>query len=150
MSKGKISVRQTKDYDLIRQLRNEIFPEDKKELPLDDNDICWILWMESGKYMYPSGFAVLRPLSIDKEGGYAYMNMAGLVKSARGKGLHKKLINVRLNYCRRNNIKMVITYVVNDNLASANSLINKGFRLYEPEYAYAGKKGVIYLYYEFK
>lgn len=149
MKQPKVMVRQTLNYKLVRQLRDEIFPDDIKSLPVYESDICWILWIYHNRYWYPSGFAILRPLAIDGELDMAYMAAAGLVKTARGKKLHKKLIDVRMQYCKRNEISHLITYVLDYNLASANSLINKGFRLYEPDWKYAGKRGVIYLHYEF-
>jgi len=62
----------------------------------------------------------------------------GWVKSEyRGLGIHKILIKTRLKSAIGNLV--AITYTTNDNYASANNLIDCGFRLYSPEYAYGGR-----------
>jgi len=57
-------------------------------------------------------------------------------KPYRGKGLQKKMIDLRLRAAKE--CCAVITYTLANNYASANSLISKGFRLYEPSYKWAG------------
>ena len=64
-------------------------------------------------------------------------NRAWVKKEYRGKGLHKRMIAIRLMNAKRNS-NIVITYTINDNFSSANNLINFGFKLYEPQYKYGG------------
>ena len=59
-------------------------------------------------------------------------------KKYRGKGLQKRLINVRMRGAKRNFCYTVITYTTPDNYASANNLIRRGFKMYNPEYQYGG------------
>ena len=62
---------------------------------------------------------------------------AWVQKKHRGKGLQKKMIDLRLKAAK--GCKAVITYTIPTNYPSANSLISKGFKLYEPSYKWAGK-----------
>lgn len=55
----------------------------------------------------------------------------------RGKGLQKKMIKLRLKSAY--DCYIAITYTTIDNYPSANSLISQGFKLFSPEYAYAGR-----------
>ena len=67
------------------------------------------------------------------------MIRSGVLPPYRGKGLQKELIQARVTLARRHHFQEVVTYVLNWNLASANSLIACGFRLYHPAEQYAGK-----------
>lgn len=66
---------------------------------------------------------------------YVYFTRAWVKREYRGKGLQKKLINLRLRSAKKLT-NSVITYTMIDNYASINSLISCGFRLYCPEYQY--------------
>lgn len=68
------------------------------------------------------------------------MVRSGVVTKWRGQGLQKRLIKARVNMARRHGFSSVITYVLDWNLASANSLISCGFKLYTPNVKYAGNK----------
>lgn len=57
----------------------------------------------------------------------------------RGKGLQKKLIDIRLRAAKKNS-SVAITYTIKENCPSINNLVSKGFRIYLPEYAYGGKE----------
>ena len=63
---------------------------------------------------------------------------AWVTKAHRNKGIHKKLIRVRIDKAHRNRCKSIVTYTVRNNYASANNLIKAGFLLHTPVYAYAG------------
>lgn len=144
MKTSRVSVRQTKDIELVTWLNNKIFPGEP--LHIYPTDICWVLTIDG----YAAGFCTLRPL-IDTKGKSfcGYMNRAGILKWGRGKRYHKKLIDVRIKYCKRNYVDKIITYTIPENFASANSLIDRGFRLYEPEYKYADDDS-LYFYYDIK
>lgn len=59
-------------------------------------------------------------------------------KDYRGQGLQKKMIKLRIKSAY--DCHVVVTYTTNDNYPSANSLISQGFKLFSPEYAYAGRE----------
>ena len=60
-------------------------------------------------------------------------------KPYRGKGLQKRMIDLRLRAAKKNGCSAAITYTLTNNYPSANSLIKYGFKLYEPSYKWAGK-----------
>jgi len=63
---------------------------------------------------------------------------AWVQKVYRGQGLQKKMIKLRLKSAF--DCKVAITYTTVDNYPSANNLISQGFKLFSPEYAYAGRQ----------
>tara|TARA_R110000868_G_scaffold140573_2_gene356331 strand:+ start:292 stop:804 length:513 start_codon:yes stop_codon:yes gene_type:complete len=66
------------------------------------------------------------------------LQRTGILRPYRGKGLQKRFIRTRLAYAKRLSVGHAHTYCADWNLASANSLISCGFKLYVPEWAYAG------------
>jgi GNAT superfamily N-acetyltransferase len=110
----------------------------KKCLPMDtpydtQRGHWWIAYTEEGK---PIGFAgIVRSISWYNCG---YLCRAGVVYGYTGKGLQKRLINVRLRQAKKLNWEWAITDTTN-NPASSNSLINQGFKLYEPTKPWAFK-----------
>jgi len=96
----------------------------------------WLVRNDEGK---PIAFAGMRPAIMDCHKGMAYMVRSGVIKSERGQGIQKKLIKARINLARRLGFSAVVTYVMDWNLASANSLIGCGFKLYKPKVQYYGK-----------
>ena len=77
---------------------------------------------------------------MDGEGGdkIGIFTRVGVLPHWRGEGLQVKLIHARLNYAKRQNCIRCVTYTV-DNPASENSLINCGFKRYQPVNPWAGK-----------
>ena len=63
----------------------------------------------------------------------AFLCRAGVLKEARGQGLHRRLLRVREAWAKRLGIKTLITYTAPFNLQAANNLIRAGFVLYKPE-----------------
>jgi len=95
----------------------------------------WLVRNEEGK---PLAYAGMRPAIMDCHKGAAYMVRSGVIKSERGQGIQKRLIKARINLARRLGFQSVITYAMDWNLASANSLIGCGFKLYAPKVKYVG------------
>ncbi len=71
-----------------------------------------------------------------------YLAWASVLPAARGKGLQKKLINVRCAYGRKQGAKVALTYTAHSNVPSMRSLIACGFKPYEPARKYAGPEWV--------
>jgi len=63
---------------------------------------------------------------------------AWVQKDYRGQKLHRKMIKLRLKSAY--DCRIAVTYTTFDNYASANNLISEGFKLFCPEYAYAGRQ----------
>ena len=138
-------IRETHNLKLIEKLNNKIFPNDPI-YPME-SDACWIVY----KNDFPVGFGCLRPLVY--EPGNVFFNRAGIFQNVTGNGLHKRLIGVRLSWCKKYGYENVITYVMDDNLASANNLAKMGFKMYTPANLWADtaeNRSVIYFYKELK
>jgi len=97
----------------------------------------WVIRNEKGRGV---AFAGLRGCRHPSNKGLAYMDRSGVTPKHRGKGLQKRLIKARISMARRHGYKEIVTYVLAWNLASANSLIGCGFKLYHPAEKYAGSK----------
>ena len=89
----------------------------------------WLAWDEHDPE--PAGFAGAR---IWDEGGEQalILTAAGVVMRARGRGLQRDLIRVRLAYARAEKLVRVWTYTHRKNLHSANNLIRCGFEMWRP------------------
>jgi len=117
-------------------LNSIIFPMDDLD-DLGDN-YYWLAW----KNKEPVGFACIKIL----DHGIGYMTRGGILDDHRGKGLHTRLIDARVKYAKKHKLKHLITYTVTDNVYSMVSLARRGFKIYNPEFAYAGDN-VTYLIY---
>lgn len=76
---------------------------------------------------------------------FAIFVRAWVKRNHRGKGLQKKMIKLRINAAKKRNCESAITYITPDNPASGNSLIGCGFKLYTPEWEYAGKEMIYFI-----
>ena len=69
-------------------------------------------------------------------GDWFYFTRAGVLKPYRGLRLHRRLIQARINYARKEGLIGAFTYTSDWNHASANNLIRAGFtqskKLYRP------------------
>lgn len=124
-----IRIRRTDDLELVEQLDLECFPADEPYAP--DGRLWWAAW-DRGE---PVAFAGLRLLPAERA---AYLCRAGVLERWRGHGLHRRLIRVRLAEARRTRCRSVVSYTSTRNHASANNLIRAGFKMYDPETAWAG------------
>lgn len=93
-------------------------------------------WVTRGAQRREMAFCGLRPSHHWAQTGY--LALAGVVPAARGQGLQKRLIRVRLAECRRRGWHWAITDTI-DNPASACSLIAAGFRPYHPSVRWGGQ-----------
>jgi RimJ/RimL family protein N-acetyltransferase len=118
----------------ILRLDKILFSEDQ---PVDPSGGWW--WIIRDAKGKPVAFGGLRGCKHPSNRGLAYMIRSGVLTKHRGKGLQKVLIKARIAMASRHGYKEIVTYVLDWNLASANSLIACGFRLYTPESKYAGK-----------
>jgi N-acetylglutamate synthase-like GNAT family acetyltransferase len=109
------------------------FPDDDR---VDlDNTLWWIALVDETQVV---GFGGLRVLEHD----VGYLCRAGVADSLRGQGIHDALIRARLAYAKMIGLQQVITYTLTDNPFSANNLADEGFRLYLPEYPWAGRSAL--------
>ena len=108
---------------LLRWLQLEVLPYDE---PLS-TDFGW--WWVATKDTLPVAFAGLHMSS--QWADAAYLCRAGVVSAARGQGLQKRLIQVRERKAKALGLRWLITDTSN-NPASANSLIGRGFKMFNP------------------
>lgn len=131
--KNKYSIRKSENKELLKKLHDIIFPSDiwcgfK-------NSVAWVVWYKK----QPVGFCMMST----SNSAFGYYTRAGLKKKHFGKGLHKRMINVREKYARIIGYKKVITYTMPDNITSISNLQKRKYLIYEPVFKYAGK-GCIY------
>ena len=119
----RVDIRKESVQTKLSVLQNKCLPFDT---PYDTNFGSWWIATENGVDI---GFAgLVRTVSWTDCG---YLCRAGVIPDARGQGLQKKLINVRVRQAKALGWNWVITDTT-DNPASANSLIATGFKLFQP------------------
>jgi GNAT superfamily N-acetyltransferase len=116
----------------LTQLQKQCLPYDK--LAATTSGYWWIVYSETGNKV---GFAGLVPSL--RWGDCGYMCRAGVLPAHRGKGLQKKLIGVRIRQARALGWNWLVTDTY-DNPASSNSLIAKGFKLFDPTVPWGADK----------
>lgn len=126
--------RTTPDDIRLHSLQEACLPGD---WPRDfSRDVVWIGCDPAGNDV---AFCAVRLL----DDGQWYLSRAGVVPEARGHGLQRRMIRLRVRHARKLTPGcMLITDTTYDNLASANSLMACGFRLYEPGERWAFESGL--------
>jgi GNAT superfamily N-acetyltransferase len=135
MKLRRINLRSPEAQNTLSALQQICLPYDK---PYPTNSGWW--WVASDVGDEPIAFAGLVPSVRWTDTGY--LCRAGVVPDARGKGLQKKLIRLRIRQAYSNEWKWVITDTY-ENPASANSLIACGFKMFDPSAPW-GAKGTLY------
>jgi RimJ/RimL family protein N-acetyltransferase len=64
--------------------------------------------------------------------GVAFFSRSGFLEQYTRRGLHKRSLRCRKQYCKKLGIKRLVTYTHKYNLRSANNLEAFGFRIYTP------------------
>ena len=119
----RVDIRKESVQMKLSALQKICLPFDK---PYDTNFGSWWIASKDGRDI---GFAgLVRSVSWTDCG---YLCRAGVVPSARGRGLQKQLIYVRIRQAKAFGWKWLVTDT-RLNPASANSLISCGFRMFEP------------------
>lgn len=102
---------------------------DRMCFPTDDpykkeGVLWWLLSDEQGLV----GFAGLE----EKDAFTVFLCRAGVLRRFTGRGFHRRLIRARETFARSLGFETAITYVMADNLKSANNFIRMGYSLYKP------------------
>lgn len=134
MRKQRISIRQSNDVALCKQLHTKAFPGDE----FDPGDIYWVATNARGNAV---GYCSVRVL---KEGA-VFLNRACVSPSAAGNGVQRRMINLRLLWCDRNGYEYAITYAKLSNTRSWVNLIRAGMKVYVPA-EYWGGRDAMYFY----
>jgi GNAT superfamily N-acetyltransferase len=121
--------------ETIQAMRKECFPwEDSYNEWHGD---WWIIYDPM-----PVAFAGLQP-SVRTEGA-GYLNLAGVLPHARGKGYQRKLIRVREREARKKGWVLLLTDTRPNNAHSMNNLIACGFRPFCPTVRWSPHKEWVY------
>lgn len=108
----------------LRDMDRECLPLDH---PADTSEgIWWVAWKKD----VPIAYASLKQAY--KLPDTVYYSRAGVLPAYRGKGLQKKMLRVLLRYAKAEGWAYMISDTSKFNVASSNSLITCGFRLYRP------------------
>lgn len=99
-----------------------------------ERTVWWIARDESGQ---PVAYAGARAIPKQR---LSYLVRAGVLPSARGHGLQRRLIRCRVNWSAKQNAAAAITYTIHTNYPSSNNLIHSGFRMYSPDWLWVGKE----------
>lgn len=125
-----IQIRQSQNASTLAFLDSAIFKGDE---PIKPNAGVWWVADAHGASI---GFCGIRKLSYS----VAFLERAGVMPGYRGRGIHDRMIKLRLRWARKHGVKTVITYTLKDNHASSNNLARNGFALYEPDWAWVGRE----------
>lgn len=134
----KVDIRDSANVNVIMYLQRKILPSDNAYKP--DHGHWWIAYAECGK---PVGFGgLVRSIRFNDTG---YLCRAGVLDAFTGHGLQKRLIEARVRKAKELGWNWVITDTT-DNPASANSLINAGFKTYTPADPWSYKHSIYWKY----
>lgn len=115
----------------LREMDKECFDAKKDASPSVETGTWWVAY--DGKA--PAGYCCLR--ESQSQPGWGYMSRAGVVEKYRGRGLQKRMIKTRLTHAKKLKMKGVVSDTAKYNVASSNSLIACGFKLYRPEWPWS-------------
>lgn len=134
----KVDLRNPALVTLICYLQKKILPSDTVYKP--DRGHWWIAYTEDGK---PIAFAgLVRSITWTDTG---YLCRAGVLDGYTGHGLQRKLIRARQTQAKKLGWNWLITDTTN-NPASANSLINAGFKIYTPANKWSYRYSIYWRY----
>ena len=134
----KVDIRNPSIQNLLLYLQRQILPSDSPCEPTRGH--WWIVYAECGK---PVGFAgLVRSIKWTDTG---YLCRAGVLDSFTGNGLQLRLIKARLAQAKKLGWNWCITDTTN-NPASSNSLINAGFKIYNPANKWSFRNAIYWKY----
>lgn len=125
---GVLNLLRTDDVTTVQALHTLCFPGDDWE----EGDAYWILRDE----LEPKGFCAARKVPLEN---VVFLVRAGILPSARGAGLQRRMIRTRIQWARKEGCAAAITYTGYNSYDSIVNLLRCGFRFYAPEYAWAGR-----------
>ena len=134
----KVDIRNPAIQNLLLYLQKQILPADQPYEPTRGH--WWIVYAENGK---PVGFAgLVRSIKWTDTG---YLCRAGVLDGFTGQGLQLRMIKARLAQAKRLGWNWCITDTTK-NPASANSLINAGFKIYNPANKWSFRNAIYWKY----
>ena len=134
----KVDIRNSSHVSVIKHLQKEILPSDNLYKP--DHGHWWVAYTEAEK---PVAFGGLVRSMVWTDTGY--LCRSGVLDEYTGHGLQKRLIQARIKQAQKLGWNWVITDTT-DNPASANSLINSGFKIYTPGNPWSFRNAIYWKY----
>lgn len=122
---------------LVRELDEACLPDTYFEGVTEGNH-HWLV--ES--WGIPVAFASLRETTTDPK--CIFLSRSGVLPAARGYGIQKRLIEIRLRWAKRSGYHEAVTYAGHGNSASIISLLKSGMVMYDPDYRWAGDEFVYF------
>lgn len=110
---------------ILRDLHTRTFGDSAPQIEPEYGH-WWIAWLKDRA----AGFCGLK--ISQSSPGDGYLHRAGVLAQHRGNGLQRRFIRVREALARELGMSRMVTDTT-DNVASANSLMSCGYRLYTPE-----------------
>lgn len=114
----------------VDSMQRLLFPPPNGLANLDHGQ-WWVAFSEDRDEL--AGFCAIQA---SRTLGTAYLSRAGVMPKFRGHGLQRRMVHLRMKWAKANGFKFVVTDTTS-NPASANSLINCGFKLYDPAHKWA-------------
>ena len=110
---------------VLTRMHELCFPVD--EMPNFKIGYWWVVYDDKE----PVGFCGLTHVpSWDSAG---YLNRGGMIHTHRGKGMQRRMINVRIKKARKVGWNWLVS-ATRENIPSSNNLIACGFKLYTPTF----------------
>lgn len=127
------------DADALEAMDRVCFPHDHPYgLFHWDKGVCWIAIQGSSGEFYsdplPIGYIAAHPI----RRGVWFYSRVGVMPSARGVGLQRKLMATLEKHGRREGWREIVTYTVGRNGFSTANILAAGYRTYEPRKSYVG------------
>jgi len=118
----------SKNVALIRSLEDRIFGSDASyfEGP-ERGNFYWLV----KRGAVPVGYCSVRPSVFDPT-HTVFLSRSGVLHAARGKGLQRRMIRVRVAWARARRYKFAVTYCSTSNIWSARNLFTEGFQPWWP------------------
>jgi GNAT superfamily N-acetyltransferase len=132
-----IKFAQTTDLETVAALQRECFGPALKYVQDEGSHSVWWIGCDGET---PVAFCGARIV----DGHTMYLSLSGVLASARGKRLQRRMVRLRERWARSRGLRWAVTYTSPTNYPSANTLIRCGYKLYAPAYAWAGRKGWLY------
>ena len=110
------------------------------KLLLEDGHVS--VWKSNGEYWIAedrTSGAIVAYAGLVRSGRYSnvvYFNAAGVIESARGKGIQRRLIRARLRWAKNHGSDWAVTDTTCDNIPSMRNLQACGFRPYWPTHCW--------------
>ena len=123
----------TDDSHRIYRLEQRIFPGQFFEGPESGNTY----WIAVDETNHDVGYASARPSQAEVDA--LFLSRAAVSPWARGRGIHRDLIAVRVQHAAAHAFPVCVTYTAWDNVRCGNNLIACGFRLYRPPGLWGGE-----------